>query len=119
MIPVEETTPRCPGKEQMVVPQLPSFRRDPELEMVGLLNFKPVHFPAETTHVNQNQQEEQKQQLQEELKQREDQKQQEEALKGPPQKHSDDDTNTVTTEQGGTAYCMGAHSNCIAITLQS
>ena len=52
MIPVEETTPRCPGKEQMVVPQVPSFRRDPELEMVGLLNFKPVHFPAETTHVN-------------------------------------------------------------------
>jgi hypothetical protein len=90
MIPVEETTPRCSAKEQMVVPPLPSFRHDPQSEMVGFLNFKPVHFPAEITHLNQNCHKDSKQQLQEEQKElKQEQKKQEETLKGLPQKHQE------------------------------
>ena len=57
MISKQETTPRCPAKEQIVVPPLPSFRHDPQSEMVTLLTFKPVRFPVGSPQQQENQKE--------------------------------------------------------------
>ena len=59
-VPIEETTPRSPQKDEQVLPSLPTIRREPHAELVGLMKFKPIQFPV---HTPQQQQQQQQQQL--------------------------------------------------------
>ena len=57
-VPIEETTPQCPQKDEQVLPALPTIRRELHAELVGLMKFKPIQFPV---HAPQQQQQQQQQ----------------------------------------------------------
>ena len=57
-VPVEETTPQCPHTDEKVLPSLPTVRREPHAQLVGLMTFKPIQFPV---HAPQQQQQQQQQ----------------------------------------------------------
>ena len=67
IVPVEETTPRCPHTDEQVLPSLPTVRREPHAELVGLMKFKPMEFPVHAPQQQQQQQQQLQQQQQQQL----------------------------------------------------